>query len=409
MNQLIEESTPSITLSEDQDKAISSLSSWYEQNKDKRMLITLGGLAGTGKTTVLNYLRKELDKDLAVAFLAFTGKAVSVMNRKIRGTLGYYDLSSTIHSYLYRPVIDSHGNIKEWRVKTMAKDKADDLSDPTVCPYIDLFIIDEASMVPRELFDELVSFGKPIIAVGDHGQLPPVKSNFSLMLRPDLRLEQIHRQAKDNPILTLAHMAREGKKIDYGKISDNVQVISNFDYPNSPAEEIVNNPGKDSFVIVSTNRARVSTNTKTLRFLRGGSIESIVPKKGERLICLKNNHEFGIYNGMLCTVVDTNLRCSFNPEHNFRTAVEDDFGKHYVLNITKHMFLTERAAYPKGVHYKGIANWFDYGYALTCHKAQGSEIPNAVIIGTGFGDADLRRRWLYTAITRATKKCYLVK
>ena len=105
------------------------------------------------------------------------------------------DSISTIHSYMYTPELDAKGNIIGWRFKSMAK--KGDWPEQDEAPYADLFIVDEASMLPAELYNDLLEYGVPILGVGDHGQLPPIKSSFNLVQDPDVRLEEIHRQARE--------------------------------------------------------------------------------------------------------------------------------------------------------------------------------------------------------------------
>lgn len=161
--------------------------------------ITLGGYAGTGKTTLLGQLRTALhekNKKLRVSFCSYTGKATRVMKSKLvsNAALQDQDSISTIHGLLYTPILDDKENITGWKRK-----------DEVEC---DLIIIDEASMIDKEIWNDLLSYHIPIIAVGDHGQLPPIRGTFNVMEHPDLRLEEIHRQAKGNPIIEVSVKAR---------------------------------------------------------------------------------------------------------------------------------------------------------------------------------------------------------
>ena len=181
------------SLTHDQQEALSDLSSWF--SLPHKPFITLGGYAGTGKTTLLAILRQKIHQQNAnvkVAFCAFTGKAALVLSGKLeaQGSIYKGDRVSTIHSLIYEVKTDKKGKITGWKRKPELE--------------LDLIIIDEASMITETIWNDLLSFGIPIIAVGDHGQLPPINGNFNLMGEVDLYLEQIHRQARTSPIITLS-------------------------------------------------------------------------------------------------------------------------------------------------------------------------------------------------------------
>lgn len=179
----------SLDLSADQSRALEQLLTWVKKPTSRS--ITLGGYAGTGKTTLISVLRRELATlypEHVVAFAAFTGKASQVLRMTLEEhkALLPQDSCTTIHKLLYTPSIDKEGRLLSWK--------------KTATLEANLLIIDEASMITDGLWMDLCSFGIPIIAIGDHGQLPPIGSNFNLLQKPDITLEQIHRQAEGNPI-----------------------------------------------------------------------------------------------------------------------------------------------------------------------------------------------------------------
>src|SRR5262249_23627577 len=148
---------------------------------------TLGGFAGTGKTTLIRTLSKARPM---FACAAYTGKAANVMKKK--GLLG----ASTIHSLIYRPWKDEEGNTV-WS-----------LGGKYELEGCEGFIIDEASMVSSEIDNDLRSFGLPIIYVGDHGQLEPIGgTKFNPMANPMYKLEEVHRNAGE-----IAHFAAHIRK-----------------------------------------------------------------------------------------------------------------------------------------------------------------------------------------------------
>jgi exodeoxyribonuclease-5 len=178
-----------VTLSDEQANAVEWLCSF------PRPVQTLGGYAGTGKTTVIRTLTDHLP---SFAVCAYTGKAANVLRRK--GVAG----ASTIHILIFSP------REEEWRDERgrIHVKMVFDLKEPSEVDATG-FIVDEASMVNRELHDALLTFDRPIIYVGDHGQLPPVGgADFNLMSNPDVTLEEVHRNAGE--IARFAEFIRKG-------------------------------------------------------------------------------------------------------------------------------------------------------------------------------------------------------
>lgn len=169
-----------IKLTKEQQNAHDSIIDWFKS--DMSPYISVGGLAGTGKTTLIGFITKTLqNEDLVrtIAYVAYTGKASTVLKSKIKDR-GWNDYVGTIHSLIYIPIKDKDtGEIKYWG-------KRDEID-------ADLIVLDEASMVDKDIWKDLLSYDIPILVVGDHGQLPPIgENNFSLMKNPDIKLETIH-------------------------------------------------------------------------------------------------------------------------------------------------------------------------------------------------------------------------
>ena len=329
---------------------------------------TLGGYAGTGKTTVIKELQKRLP-DFAVC--AFTGKAAHVLRRK--GVP-----ASTIHLLIYKPLVTTQTNGRPG-VAWELKDRSD--------LEFNGFIVDEASMVNRELYDALCSFGLPIIFVGDHGQLEPVGGkNFNLMAEPDVALEKIHRNAGE--IAHFADFVRKGNRpaswrhhnLCTGK---KVKLTSWADL----SENMTEDPDQ---IICAFNRTRIRLN----QLVR--EIEGLPPDRavvGDRVMCLMNEHNLGVFNGMQGEVAEIDwdeqsmlfsadgreIPVRFRPEH---------FNSNQEINFCD---LRKLHRLP-----------FDYCYAVTCHKAQGDEWDNVLVVEQrcrGWSHA----RWAYTAASRARK------
>ncbi len=381
-------------MSSDQKLAINNLLNWYGSKASQ--YITLGGYAGTGKTTLISILRdkiKKKHKKVKVAFVSYTGKAARVLRNKLaeNKTMVSGDFVGTIHSLIYSPIVNSKKEITGWKKKEMVEQ--------------DLIIIDEASMVSASIWSDLLSFNKTIIAVGDHGQLPPIEGSFNLMEKPILKLLEIHRQARDNPIIKLSILAREEGKIPVGIYGKGIKKFDGREaWVANEVDEELKNYNFETMVLCGYNNTRVKLN-KFIRSNLGFETEEV--NVGDKVICLKNNHAKEIFNGMLGTIESL-----YDKDENWwETEIEMDDGSFYSGMMAKDQFgktaginFTEK----RGRYLKG--DLFDFGYALTVHKAQGSQAKKVILFEERFSKMtdDQWRRWLYTGITRAEEELLII-
>lgn len=390
---------PTIILNTDQQQVLSQIIDWLREEPSPYLAV--GGYAGTGKTTLIAYLRKEMArsdkfKHKKVAFCCYTGKATAVLRQKLSeaDALLKGDSCSTIHSLIYTPVVEE-GHIAEWT------------RSPSIA--CDLVIVDEGSMVNEVIWRDLLSYRKPILVVGDHGQLPPVEGRFNLMESPALRLEHIVRQAEGNPIITLSKRVREGGSIPFGTLGSGLAKYSLQEYESRELfEGLVTGRSDDYLCICGLNRTRIHLN-QSIRVARG--IENSLPERGDRVICLKNNHAKFIYNGMLGAIT------FIEPldEHWYEASIAMASGTTFEGKILKHQFnaaTTFRGTGigpAEGLSEKEFGDLFDFGYCLTVHKAQGSEAARVVLFEERMRayDEEMWRRWLYTAVTRAREELYI--
>jgi len=389
---------PDITLTKDQETALAEILQWLKIGSQPYLVI--GGYAGTGKTTLVAYLRRELATDKGwkkkkVAFCSYTGKATSVLKTKLKeaGALLPTDSCSTIHSLIYKPVLDKGGQITGW-------DRATTLDT-------DLIVIDEGSMVNALIWNDIRSFRVPILVLGDHGQLPPVEGSFNLMQQASFHLESIVRQANDNPIIRLSRHVREGGEIPFGTFG----TVHKYSLADPDAwdhfENIVARPADEYLCICGTNRTRIGLN-KRIRGLK--DFESEEPQANDRVICLKNNHAKAIYNGMIGTV----KRIKKEGEHWYDAEITFEETTRFDGRILRYQFnqaktLRDNGDVPVPVKEKEYGDLFDFGYALTVHKAQGSEADRVIVFEERMQlyDNDMWQRWLYTAVTRARTELYI--
>lgn len=385
-----------MNLSPDQQNVLDTILLWFKEKKEEKQYITLGGYAGTGKTTLVAILRQELariDKNLKVGFVSYTGKAARVLKTKLKDQKVVLsgDSVSTIHALIYSPILNEKEEIIGWQIK-----------DEIEC---NLIIIDEASMVDETIWRHLLSYRIPIIVVGDHGQLPPIKGSFNLMQEPQLRLEEIHRQARQNPIIGLSIQAREHGLVRPGKYSPGVRKFSPEDYDTQEAMgEMLANFNTDTLILCGYNSTRRKLN-KHIRSVLG--FESPEPQSGDRVICLRNNHKKRIYNGMLGTVV----RIKKKDAHWYESEISmDGEDKSYHGLISAEQFNNEQPmnfTEKRSQILKG--DLFDFGYAITVHKAQGSQAKRVILFEERFKQMtdETYKRWLYTAVTRAEEELYI--
>ena len=386
-------------LSSDQKFVLESLLSWVKNPKNG--FITVGGYAGTGKTTITSVLRTLLKKqspNLSVAFACFTGKASQVLKTKLMEQKAIFkgDTIGTIHSLMYKPKVDKNGQIIGWkRVSNIDTD---------------LIIIDEASMVTKDMWKDLCSYNIPIIAIGDHGQLPPVGDSYSLMDNPSLRLETIHRHAQDNPILQVATLARTTGQIPFKTFSPFVKKVARgTEEAQELIDNIFSNFNENTLVLCGRNSTRVKLNQQIRKVLCFTSDEPVVD---ERVICLKNNYKNlarPIYNGMIGKL--TKLTPSEKHWYEAEIIFQDD-REPYQGRISKYQFHKEKYLEEvKGIHYTEIGDRFDFGYALTVHKSQGSQADRVLLFEepSVYWEDELWNRWLYTAVTRAVKELYIIR
>lgn len=355
-----------VTLSSEQSSALDSICEWA---KDKsRPFYTLGGYAGAGKSTLVRHLMDRLPElgFVAPALCTLSGKAASVLRQKGNAR------ACTIHSIFY------------YSVKTDSGMRFFPRSAKQIREVCDFIIIDEASMISVQIHKQLLSAGLPVLYIGDHGQLPPIGDDPGLMRTLDSELKTIHRQALNSPIIRYAHAIRTG---DFTPING-IQHISRSN-PAWLSGPFSQNPQLQC--IVSLNDQRVSINNAIRTAFK--FTEPLVV--GERIISLRNNYDLGIFNGDIHTVLSVapRLHASVLP-----VTIRTPLGNEVAVNLSVPSLSMKQI--PGDWDRDKQGEPFHYAYAITCHKAQGSEWPEVLIVEQPCR-AWSRERWLYTAVTRA--------
>ncbi|MCY0094372.1 ATP-dependent DNA helicase [Hoeflea ulvae] len=369
-----------------QDEALKAVSRWLKDGRTP--IFRLFGYAGTGKTTLAKYFADNVDGE--VLFAAFTGKAAQVL--RARGAKN----ARTIHSLIYRPKGEEEVSDEETGRTTVSPLFSINRQSPLA--QAALIIIDECSMVDEALGRDLMSFGTPILVLGDPGQLPPISGGgYFTEHEPDILLTEIHRQARDNPIIDLAMQVREGREIMHGDYGA-AQVIGKNDVDRDMVLEA-------DQVLVGTNRTRRRYNMR-LRELKG--FDQVFPQAGDKLVCLRNDPSKALLNGSLWQVM-TASKETVKPGINLMIRPEDDDMDRGAakIKLLKSAFDDPDLEVPWQT--KKRYDDFDYGYALTVHKAQGSQWNSVVLFDESYAFRESRERWLYTAITRAAERLVIVR
>lgn len=355
-----------------QDAALKAVSFWLKRGTPQ--VFRLFGYAGSGKTTLARAVADNMEGD--VMFGAFTGKAALVMRSK-----GCRD-ARTIHSMIYRAR------------DTDTEEPSFVLNEDGPASKAELIIIDECSMVDEALGRDLLSFGKPVLVLGDPAQLPPIKGGgFFTEASPDAMLTEVHRQAADNPIIRLSMLIRDGGRLAPGRYGSSRIVSRDL----IDAEQV---KAADQ-VLVGLNRTRRAYNRRLRELLgRAGDL----PEAGDKLVCLKNDRKKGLLNGSLWTVQTAGtvrrkkIRMTVVPE-------EDSAHKPLRIGVLPEFFTSEEEI-PYSLRRE--SDEFDYGYALTVHKAQGSQWDKIVLFDESGAFREHRDRWLYTGITRTAESLTIV-
>jgi exodeoxyribonuclease-5 len=259
--------------------------------------------------------------------------------------------------------------------------------------------MDECSMIGEEVFNDLKSFSIPILALGDPGQLPPIgdHSPFRTM-KPDVFLDEVHRQAQDSPIIRVATQARLGEKIDIGNFGDVIigKKTQSPDYIFNEDYQVICGTYNTIYEVTSIRREK--------KGLVG------MPRKGEPVICRKNEFELGLYNGLQTEMVeDAEAGVNSKGEVTDRFITMKTLAGQYTSSTHFFQACLNKNKLQSREMPMVAASLFDFGYALTCHKAQGSQWDNVLLFDESRCFKGNEKEWLYTAITRAAEKLVILR
>ena len=381
-----------------------------QRYKNKEKYTVIAGYAGAGKSTLVRFIIEELKtygvKETDVCFACFTGKAAQVLLKKGNKNV------ITLHKLLYKSIPKESGGFVR-------------IPNPSI-PY-KIVVVDEVSMAPKTLMDLLFKHDVYVICLGDPFQLPPVdkKEDNHLLDAPHIFLDEIMRQAQESEIIQLSMAIRENRPIEVFQGKE-VQILNK--------EEL--NTGMLTWadqILVATNVTRVSINAQMRKLLNFGE----QPQDGDKIICLRNywdcfsDNEEPLVNGTIGILKNSFLTKRYLPRIVKSTDglshidlimgdfISDSGMYFHSLEMDKKMIDTGEFSLDWKTVYQLNRNpktrdipplEFTYGYAITCHKAQGSEWDKVLVIEEKFPfDKTEHARWLYTAVTRSSEKLVLVR
>lgn len=363
------------TPSPEQAQALDTMLAWHREGGERPFV--LSGLAGTGKTSLLPLVPSLLG--VPVRYVCPTWKAAAVLTSKLRAA-GINGQASSIHELIYILRGVKHSPSCAVWVPDAEPDftRCDQGCADLAFQYQEgkeyvpgIVVVDEASMVDDTVRYDLSRLGVPIIYSGDHGQLPPIRGK-SIFVEPPgagFQLQTIQRQAAESPIIRMAWDIRNGG----AAWRKEATWVERFDLK----REGLGLMEGDTIIIAYQNKTVDKSNEAVRRVLKKeGEIA-----EGDWLVVRDNDRVRRIYNGQM-------------GRGTISGGITMQDGKRVAGRLR---------VVPSGM---GDSEWaqgvtrLNYGYALTCHRAQGSEFKRVLVWldnERGYGS----RRWMYTSVTRA--------
>ena len=266
-----------------------------ERYKNREPWTCISGFAGTGKSTLIKFIIAALNiPPEQVCYVAYTGKAAQVLKQK-----GCPN-PITAHKLLYKAKPMPNGTYKFVPKIILEADYK-------------IIVVDEVSMLPKEMWEKLLSHKIHVIATGDPFQLPPIDpdSDNHILERPHVFLDEIMRQASESEIIRFSMHIREGKPIKtYNPTGDQVLIYK-------PQDLVTGMYSWADQILCATNATRNKINSE-MRMIKGFGPE---PEAGDKIISLRNQWDFfsagvdpsPLTNGTIGTLEDSQLKNIYVP------------------------------------------------------------------------------------------------
>ena len=391
-------------LTEKQEKGLETILTRYNLGLK---YTTISGYAGTGKSTLVKFAIAALGvREDRVAYATFTGKAAEVLRKK--GNTG----ACTLHKLLYDHFPKPGGGF---------------IRKPKTSLDCDVVVVDEVSMAPKSMIDMLLSHRVYVIFLGDPFQLPQINKDEShdILGNAHIFLDEVMRQAAESEIIQISMKIRNGESIDFMKGKEVIII---------PKSELVEGhlTWADQ-ILCGTNVTRENIN-RQMREIYGFSG---LPQDGEKMICLRNYWDDCADNGD--ALVNGTTGILRNPFETFRMIPNYIPIDNHRMDVVQGDFVTSDGSTFNSVEMDKkllidgvkcitdgkilfrlgklknkigdiVPREFAFGYAITTHKAQGSEWDKVLVIEEKFPfPKEEHARWLYTAVTRASERLVLVR
>lgn len=351
--------------------------------------LIVGGIGGAGKTFTLKKSLDFLSQSGNNGFVgAYTGRATSQLR-----SAGLP--ARTLSKLLYKPVLDDDGNLLYFTKRNINEVREE---------AGNFIIVDEGSMIPKEMMDSLLNIGVPVIVSGDYFQLPPVdpkNKDFNAMFSLQGKRMELKTNRRVDPeaqgIIDITMALRD---------TNSLPRIGGSGYKTVKKPDILklkyHKENRHDVIATGTNKIRQRING-LVRDARG--FTSPIPEVGERIVCLKNSiiKEEEINNG---EIFEVQYVVEGNPKSTL-SIVNIDTGKNFFVEVYNETWTTEKTPKSHNNMRDGQSHEFAYAYAMSVHKLQGSSVENVL-----FYDEDVsffldQQRFRYTACSRASKKLFV--
>lgn len=373
-----------------------------------KQIFTIVGPPGTGKTTIIRKVMEDngdLLRPENILYCAFVGRAAQ--NMVIKG-LNAKTIHSTIYEMQEIPKYDEYGEPLMENgspVTTTGFVKKLKLDD-----NIKLIVVDEGGTVDRILGSGLVSFGVPILVLGDLKQLPPIFGASYFLHNPDVELTEYMRQAEDSEIIYISKMINEFKDVPYGRYGDSY-VIPKSDLTLEHAKSV-------DMCISSLNKSRQEFNENLRRAALGLNPDDLITI-GDKIVCRNNDRaqiirdpslpgvDICIVNGMIGYVTDVHL--STLTKNTVNINIRPDFLQNGgFTNVPINIEFFKKPVY-KRLDKRIYETQVELGHCISSYMSQGSEYDSILYYDDAIGNRESRRAHAFTAITRAKKSFIWVK
>lgn len=395
-------------LSGQQAKAAKKVEKWWRRGGNQ--VFCMFGYAGTGKTTLARYLADLLG--VQAIYAAYTGKAVHVLRAK-----GALD-ARTVHSLIYIPaaslkaeqIADLVEELSQTddplarkalqeEIRTLKRDREDMhwvLNERSELRDADLLVLDESSMISTDMAEDLISFDVPMLVLGDPAQLPPVRGQGYFMNRkPDVLLTEVHRQAAESPVLSIATHIRQGRHVPAQRIGESSTYVQISQDEWEGADQVICGRNVTRWRLIRAMRAR-------------DGLTGDKPMLGDKIIILANNKDLGVFNGQQFMVERAKKISDSVSVLQLRTELGEL--RELPVHLDGFRGLREEDEFKSKARERSWAAFATFAQAVTCHKSQGSQWNRVVVVDESrVFRGDDATKWKYTAVTRAADAVHVLR